>query len=74
MADMYVVAVVDIVIVEPDVMGIALHPILEGECVTGFDLVFEVMVVHGKPFWLVGYPSFMLTVGGFIGECGGDLS
>ena len=40
-ADMYVVAVVDIVMVEPDVMGIALHPILEGEFVA---VIFGVLV------------------------------
>ena len=71
---MYVVAVVDVVMVEPDVMRITLCPILEGEFVTIFDVVFKSSVVHDEPFWLVSYTSFMLTVGGLVGECRGDLS
>ena len=71
---MYVVVVVDIVMVEPDVVGVALCPILKCKFVAIFDVVLKATIVHGEPLWLVCYTSFMLTVSRLIGEGGGNLS
>ena len=71
---MYIVVMVDIVVVEPDVMGVTLGSILEGKLITILDMIFELAVVHDKPFWLVGYLLFMLVICGLICESGGDLS
>ena len=56
-AGMYVVAVVDVVMVEPDVMRITLCPILEGEFVTVFDVVFKSSVVHDECYARTGRSS-----------------
>ena len=73
-AGMHVVAVVDIVMVELDVVRVALGPILKGEFLAILDVVFKAAIVHDEPFWFVSYLSFVLAVGGLIGKCGGDLS
>ena len=65
---------VDIVVVEPDVVGVTLGSVLKGKLITILDVIFELAVVHDKPFWLVGYLLFMLVICGLICESGGDLS
>ena len=73
-AGMYIVAVVDVVMVKPDVMGVALGSILEGEFLTILDMIFKSVIVHGKPCKLVDYLLLMLFIGGLVCEGGGDLS
>ena len=52
----YVVMMVDVVVVEPNVMGVALGSVLEGEFITVFNMILEPAVVHDESFWFVGYP------------------
>ena len=73
-ACMDVVVVVDIVMVKPDVVRVALCPIFQGELIAILDMVFKPAVVHDKPFWFVSHALFMLAIGQLIGEGGGYLA
>ena len=71
---MHIVMVIDIVMVESDVVGVALPSILKGEFLAILDMVFTAAVVHNKPLQFVGYTLFVLAVGGLVGKHRGDLS
>lgn len=60
---MYIMAVVDIVVVEPDVMRVGLSAILKGELFAILDMVFKLAIVHDEPGRFVGYPLLMFLVG-----------
>ena len=50
LAGMYIVVMVNIVMVELNVVGVALGPIFESELLTVLDVVFKSAVVHNEPF------------------------
>ena len=70
----YIVVMVDVIVVEPDIMGIGLGSVLEGDLLAILDMIFKSAVVHSKPFWLIDHPQLVLFVGGLVSKGGSDLS
>lgn len=64
---MYVVAVVDIVMVELDVVRVGLSAILEGELLAVLDMIFKSVVVHDKPSGFVSDVLLMFLIGRLVG-------
>ena len=63
MTGMNIVAMVNIVMVEPNVMRVALCPVFQSEFITVLDMIFELMVVHDEPFGFISHMLFVLAVG-----------
>ena len=53
--------------VEPNVVGVGLSAVLQGELLAVLDMVFKSVVVHDEPWWFVGHTLFVFLIGGLIG-------
>ena len=63
MVGMHIMTMVNIVMIELNVVGVALGSVFKSKLLAILDVVLKLAVVHDESFWFICHVLFVLAVG-----------